>query len=74
MAQVLNIENYQAANRHFISLGIPDEPYSKFNYIDLIEELKKKDVELVELRKMVNGAKYEQMRRDMERHWKVIQD
>ena len=67
MAQVLNIENYQAANRHFISLGIPDEPYSKFNYIDLIEKLKKKDVELVELRKMVNGAKYEQMRRDMER-------
>ena len=65
MSTILNIEAYQASN--LIALGIPDEPYSQYNYIDLIEECKTKDVELVSLRKMVNGAKYEQMRRDMER-------
>jgi hypothetical protein len=63
--QFFSVENYQSSGRS-LEWGIPGEPYSRHNYIDLIEECKTKDKELTALRKIVNGAKYEQMRRDME--------
>ena len=49
-----------------LSWGIEGEPYSRLNYVDLIDEIKKRDKELHSLREQVNAAKYEQMRRDME--------
>jgi hypothetical protein len=49
-----------------LSWGIEGEPYSRLNYVDLIDEIKLRDKELHSLREQVNAAKYEQMRRDME--------
>ena len=38
-----------------LSWGIEGEPYSRLNYCGLIDELKRRDKELVSLREQVNG-------------------
>lgn len=64
MSNFFSVENFQMTKRG-LDFGIPGEPYSQYNYIDLIEECKTKDKELFSLRKIVNGAKYEQMRQEL---------
>ena len=59
------IQNIQETQARDLSWGIPGEPYSRLNYLDMIKEMKRKDRELAALRNMVNQAKYEAMRRDM---------
>lgn len=70
--QFFSVENYQAAttttnNRsRNLDWGIEGEPYSRYNYIDLIKQLKKKDKIIVQLNKQVDGAQYAEARRNME--------